>query len=140
MPRYLSLDYGEKRLGLAISDETLTLATPLPFLPNTGSVKKIAAHLRALPVTRILIGLPRNMDGSYGPAAAKARQFTDQLRAALTVDIVTVDERLSTVEAARRLRESGKTARQQKPLIDSESARVMLQSYLDCAPPPPPAP
>ncbi|MDR1191856.1 MAG: Holliday junction resolvase RuvX [Verrucomicrobiales bacterium] len=139
MSRYLALDYGDKRIGVAISDETLTLASPLPFIPNHGSVKKIAEQLRTLAaahnLTRLIVGIPRNMDGSYGESAAKARQFTEHLRAALTVEVVTVDERLSTVEAARRLHESGKTARQQKTLIDSASARVLLQSYLDFLPP-----
>jgi putative Holliday junction resolvase len=146
MSRCLCLDYGDRRIGAAVSDETLTLASPLPFLTNGGSVKKIAEQLRALivaqNVTWVIIGVPRNMDGSYGPSADKARQFAAQLGAALPVEIKTIDERLSTVEAARRLHERPRTAdpelpRQQKTLIDSGAARVMLQAYLDFQPPPP---
>ncbi|MDR2463762.1 MAG: Holliday junction resolvase RuvX [Verrucomicrobiales bacterium] len=138
MSRYLALDYGDKRIGVAISDETLTLASPLPFIANNGSIKKIAGQLRALTVeknaTLIIIGVPRNMDGSYGMSAEKAKKFTAQLRASLTVEIKNVDERLSTVEASRRLHEAGKNSRQQKNLIDSNSACVILQSYLDFPP------
>jgi putative Holliday junction resolvase len=139
MSRYLCLDYGDKRVGVALSDETLSLANPLPFIANNGSVKKIAEQLRALitekNVTLTIIGVPRNMDGSYGPSAEKARNFSGQLRGLLQIEIKNVDERLSTVEASRRLHEAGKSAKQQKTLIDSNSARVMLQSYLDARSP-----
>ncbi|MDR0532922.1 MAG: Holliday junction resolvase RuvX [Verrucomicrobiales bacterium] len=135
MNRYLCLDYGDKRIGVAISDETLSLANPLPFIANNGSVKKIAEQLRALitekNVTLLIIGVPRNMDGSYGPSAEKARSFSKQLGELLQIEIKNIDERLSTVEASRRLHEAGKNARQQKTLIDSNSACVMLQSHLD---------
>lgn len=135
MSRYLCLDYGDKRIGVAISDETLFLANPLPFIANNDSVKKIAEQLRTLitekNVTLTIIGIPRNMDGSYGDSATKAREFTNKLKELLQIEIKNVDERLSTVEASRRLHEAGKNAKQQKTLIDSNSACVMLQSYLD---------
>jgi putative Holliday junction resolvase len=140
MNRHLCLDYGDKRIGIALSDETLSLANPLPFIANNGSIKKIAEQLRTLitekNITLAIIGIPRNMDGSYGPSAEKARKFSTQLRELLQIEIKNVDERLSTVEASRRMHEAGKNARQQKNLIDSRSACVMLQSHLDFQPPP----
>ncbi len=134
MSRYLCLDFGTKRIGVAASDESLTLATPMPFIeafpfkPFISQLKKIILEKE---VTLIVIGIPRNMDGSYGPAAAKAQEFVLRLKEILVVPIVTVDERLSTVEASRRLRESGKKAKDQKAIIDSNAARIILQSYLD---------
>ena len=78
MSRVVCLDYGEKRIGVAQSDETRTLAAALPFIVNTGSVKKAAEQLPAAGM--VLVGLPRNMDGSYGEAAVKVREFSSSKR------------------------------------------------------------
>ena len=134
MSRYLCLDYGTKRIGVALSDETLSLASPAQYL-EINPFKVFLEQLRKITtdkqVTLIVIGIPRNMDGSYGPAAEKAREFVSRLKELFVIPIVTVDERLSTVEASRRLQESGKNAKEQKSIIDSNAARIMLQSYLD---------
>jgi putative holliday junction resolvase len=134
MSRYLALDYGDKRIGVAVSDETRTLATPLPYL-DAKPFKPFLAKLRDLikekEVTLILIGLPRNMDGTYGPSAEKVREFIHHLKENILVPLQTVDERLSTVQASRALQEAGHNAKNQKTKIDSASAQIFLQSYLD---------
>lgn len=134
MNRFLALDYGTKRIGLAISDETLTLATPLEFLPAV-SLKKVLGKLRSLigenKVSLIIVGIPRNMDGSYGPSAENAREFARRLQESLTIPVEMVDERLTTVQAGSFLQEAGKNTRKQKAKIDSASAQIILQTYLD---------
>lgn len=134
MSRILALDPGTRRVGLAISDPTRTLARPLPFLPATPFAQligKLKALIRSEEVDLILIGLPRNMDGTYGPAAKSAEEFAARLREAIPIPIQTVDERLTTVEASRRLHEAGHRAKAQKAKIDSAAAQILLQSYLD---------
>jgi putative holliday junction resolvase len=140
MSRILALDYGSKRVGVAVSDPTHTLASSLPYLAATpfatlaGNIKKIT---REQEVVLILIGMPRNMDGSYGPAAKIVQEFVTRLKELVLVPIQTVDERLTTVEASRRLHEAGRSSKAQKNRIDSASAQVLLQSFLDARMPPP---
>jgi putative Holliday junction resolvase len=132
--RILALDPGTKCVGVAISDETRTLATPLEFIPAepfADFLARLQTLIREREVGLILVGVPRNMDGSYGPAAAQAQQLVAVLKEALPVPIQTVDERLSTVQAQRLLRAAGKRARKQKTRIDQSAAAVLLQSYLD---------
>jgi putative Holliday junction resolvase len=132
--RVLAIDYGSQRIGLALSDPTGTLARPLPFVAAASDVK-LARELTGIvaqqEVHLILLGLPRNMDGSLGEAAAKVQAFAAVLGQATPVRIQLIDERLSTVQASRQLQESGKNARQQRGRIDSEAAAVLLQGYLD---------
>lgn len=137
MSRILALDPGTKRVGLALSDPTRTLASPLPFLEATPFAQlagKLKTLIREQEIDLILIGLPRNMDGTYGPAAKNAEAFAERLREVIPVPIRTIDERLTTVEASRRLTEAGRSARQQKTKIDSAAAQILLQSYLDAPP------
>lgn len=134
MSRVLALDYGTKRVGMALSDPTGTLASPLPFVPATPFAKlygTIKALVREKEINLILVGLPRNMDGTYGPSARAAEEFAKRLKEVVPIPIQMVDERLSTVEAGRRLREGGRKAQEQKGKIDSASAQVILQSFLD---------
>jgi putative Holliday junction resolvase len=132
--KILALDYGTKRVGVAISDYTRTLARPLPFIdatPFQALATKVRELCRAEEVSLILVGLPRNMDGSYGPAAERVREFISHLKTAVPMPIQEIDERLSTVQASRLLHEGGKDSRKQKTLIDSATAAVLLQSHLD---------
>jgi putative holliday junction resolvase len=134
MSRTLALDYGTKRVGMALSDPTGSLASPLPFVAATPVAKLfgiIKALIREKEVDQILVGLPRNMDGTYGPSARAAEEFALRLKEVVPIPIKMVDERLSTVEAGRRLREGGKKAAEQKGKIDSASAQIILQSFLD---------
>jgi putative Holliday junction resolvase len=132
--KILALDPGDKRVGLAISDVTHTLARPLDFLPANpfaNLVKELKKLIGPEEIGLILVGVPRNMDGSYGEAATKAREFIEHLKLAIPVPSKGVDERLSTVQASRLLQEGGHNTRAQKGKIDSTAAAVILQSYLD---------
>ncbi|HEY3863939.1 MAG TPA: Holliday junction resolvase RuvX [Verrucomicrobiae bacterium] len=134
--RILAIDHGTKRVGLAISDESGTIAQPLQFLPAEPAarlfeqLKNIAAERK---VERIVVGMPRNMDGTYGPAAEKAREFVAALRQAVPAPIQTWDERLTTVQAHRMLIETGMRRQKRKERVDQTAAAILLQSYLDHA-------
>jgi putative Holliday junction resolvase len=132
--RVLALDYGSRRIGVALSDPTGTLARPLPFLESQSDARlarQVAALATREEAALILLGLPRKMDGTLGEAAGKVELFAVALRSATSIPVKLVDERLSTVQASRQLQEAGKDARAQKSKIDSEAAAVLLQSYLD---------
>jgi putative Holliday junction resolvase len=132
--RILAIDYGSKRIGLALSDPTGTLARPLPFVPAKADAqlaRELAALAKKEEAHLILLGLPRHMDGSIGEAAAHVQAFAALLGQATPVRIQLIDERLSTVQASRQLQEAGRNARQQRGKIDSEAACVLLQGYLD---------
>jgi putative Holliday junction resolvase len=132
--RILAVDYGSVRIGLALSDPTGTLARPLPFVPAKGDAKlarEIAALAAKEQAELILLGLPRHMNGSLGEAAAKVQAFATVLGHATKIPLKLVDERLTTVQASRQLQEAGKDTRKQRGHIDSESAAVLLQGYLD---------
>ncbi len=137
MKRIMGIDYGTARIGVALSDELQMLAHPA----ETIAVAKIAnpaARLAALVqeknVERIVVGLPRHMNGSVGASAEEARAFADKLKALVSCEVQTWDERLSTVAAHRALQEAGKTSRQTRGYIDQVAAQMLLQSYLDSLP------
>jgi putative holliday junction resolvase len=128
----LGVDFGRARIGLAISDELQFLAHPLETVPVTkDAVGRIAALVRERKIDKVIVGLPRRMRGDIGPAASEALTFVEKLRAVLTCEVVTWDERLSTVAANRALREAGKNSRATRGYIDQVAAQMILQSYLD---------
>jgi putative Holliday junction resolvase len=131
--RYLALDVGERRIGVALSDETATLATGLQTLERGGGreVQAVAELVRRHEAAEVVVGLPLNMDGSAGPQAEKVRSFVEALKRRVAVPIVERDERLTTVEAHEILRKSGVGWRERGALIDKVSAVVILQEYLD---------
>jgi putative holliday junction resolvase len=134
--RILAIDYGTKRVGLALSDETGTIAQPLGFLPAEPVAKLfdlLKATVSARSVQEILVGMPRNMNGTYGPAADKTREFVAALKQVLTLPVNTWDERLTTVQANRFLVETGMRRQQRKERVDQTAAAILLQSYLDRA-------
>jgi putative holliday junction resolvase len=134
--RILALDHGTKRVGLALSDETGTIAQPLSFLPAEPAAKLfdlLKAIVTERKVEEIVVGLPRNMNGTYGPAAEKARAFVAALKQVLTVPVHTWDERLTTVQAHRMLIETGMRREKRKERVDQTAAAILLQSYLDHA-------
>ena len=134
MNRALGIDHGDARIGLAMSDELGMLAHPL----ETMHLKDVAdpiAHIAAI-VTRekigmIVLGLPRNMDGSYGPAADKVRAFAEKLRAVCACEVKLWDERLTSVAAQRSLHEAGRSVKQSRSVIDQVAAQLILQGWLD---------
>jgi putative Holliday junction resolvase len=131
--RYLALDVGERRIGVALSDETATLATGLDTLERGGGreVQAVAELVRVHDAAEVVVGLPLNMDGSAGPQAEKVRSFVEALKRRVAVPVVERDERLTTVEAHEILRKSGVGWRERGALIDKVSAVVILQEYLD---------
>jgi putative Holliday junction resolvase len=132
--RILALDPGTVRIGLALSDELHMIASPLEYVPAEPFAKlleRLRQLIREKEVGLILVGLPRNMDGSYGPAALKVQEFVAALRAALTVPIQTWDERLTSVQAQRLLVQGGVRRRDRKQKVDKMAAAILLQSYLD---------
>src|SRR5690349_3673140 len=134
MMRILALDPGSKRIGVAVSDELKTLAQPLEFIaatPFEAFVERLKAILEEKDVELILVGMPRNMDGSYGPAAQKVREFIAELAKQVTVPIKTWDERLTSVQANRFLIQGNVRRDKRKEKVDKTAAAILLQSYLD---------
>ena len=132
--RILALDYGRARIGVAVSDELGLLAHPRPFIPAIPPARALKLIQRVAldeKVRLILIGLPTNMDGSEGRSAANVRKFAADLSKVLPLPIEFSDERLSTVQAQGLLGQAGTSARDAKAKIDSASAAVLLQAYLD---------
>jgi putative Holliday junction resolvase len=132
--RYLALDVGDVRIGVAASDETATLATGLPTLRRVGprkDVKAVAALVRGHEAGEVVVGLPRSLDGSEGPQARKVLAFMDDLRGALPVPVVPWDERFTTAMATQVLREAGASRRDRRAAVDQVAAVLILQSYLD---------
>lgn len=134
MSRYLGIDYGTVRIGLALSDPTGTLCSPLPFLENK-SIRQVVSDLAALVKTHevigLVIGLPRNMDGTYGPSAQKVRDFIGQIQSEISLPIQTIDERLTTAQASKQLIGIGLSHKDLRKKVDSLSACIILQQYLD---------
>ena len=134
MKRVLGIDLGRARVGLAISDELGLLAHPLETFP-ADNVKALTARIAAVAFEKkvecVVVGLPRNMDGSIGPAANQALAFVEKLRLQLPCPVATWDERLTTVAANRALREAGRSTRQTRGQVDQVAAQMILQGYLD---------
>ena len=132
--RILALDHGTKRIGVAVSDETKSIAQPLEYIP-AEPFADFLARLKHLLIEKeidlVLIGLPRNMDGSYGPAAQKVEAFVAVLKTAITVPIKMRDERLTSVMANRILIQGGVRRDKRKEKVDKMAAAILLQSYLD---------
>jgi len=121
-------------MGIAISDELQMIAQPVEFIPAEPFAEFLARLkelLREKEVELIVVGMPRNMDGSYGPAALKVQDFVAVLRNAVTVPIRTWDERLTSVQANRFLLEGNVRREKRKEKVDKMAAAILLQSYLD---------
>jgi len=132
--RLLALDVGDVRIGVALSDETGTLASGLSTLKAVGprkDVQAIAALVREHGVGEVVVGLPLRLDGSLGPQAEKVMAFVERLRRALRVPVVTRDERLTSVAARERLAEAGAGRREGKARLDRAAATLILQEHLD---------
>ena len=132
--RVLAIDHGSKRMGLALSDELGVVAHPFetfPAEPFNEFLQRLKDILREKQVDLVLVGMPRNMDGSYGPAALKVQQFVAVLKEALTVPIQTWDERLTSAQANRFLIEADVRRADRKTKVDKTAAAILLQSFLD---------
>ncbi len=132
--RILALDHGTKRIGVAVSDETKTIAQPLEFIPAepfAGFLERLKQLIREKEVDLILVGLPRNMDGTYGPAALTVQAFVAALHNAVTIPIKMQDERLTSAQANRVLIQGNVRRQKRKEKVDQTAAAILLQSYLD---------
>jgi putative Holliday junction resolvase len=132
--RILALDPGTKRIGIAVSDELKVIAQPLEFIaaePFADVLARLRELINDKQVELILVGMPRNMDGSYGPAALKVQDFVAALKGALTVPIRTWDERLTSAQANRVLIQGNVPRDKRKEKVDKMAAAILLQSYLD---------
>jgi putative Holliday junction resolvase len=132
--RILALDHGTKRIGVAVSDETKTFAQPLEYLfaePFADFLERLKKILAEKEVDFILIGMPRNMDGSYGPAAQKVEVFVAALKTAITIPIKLWDERLTSTMANRVMIQGNVRREKRKEKVDAMAAAILLQSYLD---------
>ena len=133
MSAVIGLDHGSRRIGVAVGNEETGQAFARPALRRTNEaadLEQIAALARAEATIRVVLGLPRNMDGSEGPQAASARGFGAQLNA-IGLEVVFVDERLTSWQAGEQLTASGRNPRRASGERDSTAARLILQEYLD---------
>ncbi len=130
--RRIAFDFGDVRIGVAICDPDGILAIPLPYLDarHPKLARQISELLDEYEPIAIYVGSPKNMSGSEGIAVEKVEGFVEKLKAITDLPITFIDERLSTVDAARRLREAGKSAKDSKVLIDSMAAVAILESGL----------
>jgi putative Holliday junction resolvase len=130
----MALDAGAVRIGVALSDETGTLASGLVTLKAAGprkDARAVAALVREHGVGEVVVGLPLRLDGTLGPRAEEVLSFVERLRRVLDVPVVTRDERLTSVAAGERLAEAGVKRRDRKARIDEAAAALILQEHLD---------
>ena len=132
--RILALDHGTVRVGVAVSDELRIIASPLEYIaagPFDAFLTRLQQILKEKEVGLVLVGMPRNMDGSSGPAAQKVQEFITTLKQSISVPIQTWDERLTTVQANRFLIQANIKRKDRRQKVDQTAAAILLQSYLD---------
>jgi putative Holliday junction resolvase len=128
----LGIDFGQARIGLAISDELRLLAHPLETISaGKTATKRIQEIVQARKIDKVIVGIPRHMSGEIGESAQKALDFAADLRQKVACPIETWDERLTTVAANRALAAAGKKTRQTRGVVDQVAAQMILQGYLD---------
>ncbi len=136
--RALGIDLGSKRIGVAVSDSDRRVATPITTLARGRSRAVDHAAIEALIVEWeagvVVVGVPYSLDGSIGPAARGVLDEVDELRAAVSVPVETIDERFTTVTATASLREQGVRGPRRTAVVDQAAAAVLLQSWLDRGP------
>lgn len=128
------LDYGRKRIGIAVSDEMEIIAHPFPLYQRISAAKDLtffASLVKQEKIGAIVVGLPLNMDNSLGEMAQEVLKFCAVLRSKLSLPVYTYDERLTTIEAERVLSQANVTQQQRKRLRDGLSAVIILQGYLN---------
>ncbi|MBI3931875.1 MAG: Holliday junction resolvase RuvX [Acidobacteria bacterium] len=132
--RYLGLDVGDRTIGVALSDETATIAGGLATLRRVGprkDLKAVAELVRRHDVGEVVVGLPRTLDGSVGPQAQKVLAFMDDLKPVVRVPVVPWDERFTSVVAQQVLVEGQVSRQGRKAVVDKVAAILILQNYLD---------
>jgi putative Holliday junction resolvase len=139
--RILAIDFGMARLGLALSDDNQIIASPVSVITaekkSEATVQKLIAEIQALQtknrcqIVEIVVGLPLMMSGKAGFLSDEVRHFVDLLQKATPIPIITWDERLSSVQAERAMREANMNRRKRSKVVDIVAAVIILQSYLD---------
>ena len=131
--KIMAIDYGDAHTGIAISDATGTLAGVTTVIDSRKAEVVVQEILRLIPehgVTELVLGYPKNMDGTVGPRAEKAAAFAETLRQAADLPVTLWDERRTTVDAHNILFNNGKNAKQRKKVVDAVAASLMLEGYL----------
>lgn len=137
--RVLGVDWGEERIGLAVSDETGTIASPYKVIKNDG--KAAASIVNAASVTgaeEIVIGYPLTLTGEEGPAAERVHEFAGDVQRRVSVRVKLIDERFTTKGAEEKLRAAGASPKKIKKIADAAAAALILQTYLDVSKKTPP--
>ncbi len=134
--RILAMDYGRARIGLALSDERRIIASPLPFLLTRKNLEDTAVYIaeelaKHLPLSTIVMGLPLHLSGKESPMSEEVRTFASRLETLSKIPIVLWDERLSTAQVEKELKNALLSRKKRAPLIDSLTATLLLQTYLD---------
>jgi len=129
--KLIALDFGKKRIGLAIGDSEIGIAAARDFLENSADVLEVITKLvKEENIKKILVGLPRGLRGET-TQTVETRKFAKNLALKVTANVELVDERFTSKIAKRNLQAAGQNSRKQRSLIDSETARIMLQEYFD---------
>jgi putative Holliday junction resolvase len=132
--RFLGVDYGTRRIGLAVSDPEARIAFPEGTLERRGERRDVEAICKLVAergVVGIVVGLPLHMDGRRGPEAEAAEAFAGVLARATGLPVELLDERWTTVEAERALQESGRKGRKRRAVVDAVAATLLLRSWLE---------
>ena len=130
--RRAALDYGDVRIGVAVSDFHQILCSPLPYIANDANLESSLRNFaQEYEPVYWVVGMPLNLSGSAGESVEKVQEFLHRFRQWVSGEIYLIDERRTTLEAARKLREAGISAREQKSLIDSMSAVSFLEAALE---------
>jgi putative Holliday junction resolvase len=130
--KVLAVDYGSRRVGLAVGDSRTRVATPLPLVASSDRrrvLDAIAGHVAEFEIERVVLGYPRNLDGSAGPACAAVERFAAALRRRCGLPVEMVDEALTSFEAEELAKEVRRDFRKRKAFLDSVAAQVILQEY-----------
>ena len=138
MGRILAVDPGSRRVGVAVSDPTGTIAQPLTVLsahPADTLIERLTTLTREHEATALVVGLPRRLDGGLGPEAEAALRLADQLHRSTGLEVTMVDERLTSAAAERALLSSGASRARRRRLSDQVAAALILQTFLDSARP-----
>ncbi len=132
--KLIGLDIGDRRIGVAFGDTDLRLATPVDVI-RRGTLEQdaraIALFVRQYDALQIVVGLPRNTDGTMGPQAESTRQYAEALARNLPIPVVFWDEHLTTVEATQRKHQAGARGKKARRALDAIAAAVILQDYMD---------
>jgi putative holliday junction resolvase len=132
--KFLSLDVGNRRVGVAFGDSEVRLATPGDVLARGAfddDARELAKWAREYGAAQLIVGLPRNMDGTRGAQAESVVAYAERIGRALDLPVVFWDERLTTIEATRRTHETGGRGKKSRRALDAVAAAVILQDYLD---------